>query len=140
MHICADANIIIRWLVPQQDTAVYPLVDDWLERGIEIVGPSLLYSEVVSVLRHQVARGILDASDVSRVLGMFFRLGIRRIDRTSVYRQAYELAARFHHSRAYDAQYLAVAEQEGCSLWTADRPLYTSVHQHLSWVNLAGGP
>ena len=140
MPVCADANIIIRWLVPQQDSSVYSLVDDWLEKGSEIVGPSLLYSEVVSVLRHQVARGVLDAVDASRLLDMFFRLGIRRIDRTSVYRRAYELAIRFNHVRAYDAHYLAVAEQEDCPLWTADRPLYNSVHQQLPWVNMIQGP
>ena len=139
MPVCADANVIISWLVPQQSPAVYPLMDGWLESGTEIVGPSLLYSEVVSVLRRQVAKGVLDAADASHLLDGFFRLGIRRIDRTSVYRRAYELAIRFHHSRAYDAQYLAVAEQEGCPLWTADRPLYESVLQHLSWVNLVEG-
>ncbi|MFQ5878946.1 MAG: type II toxin-antitoxin system VapC family toxin [Dehalococcoidia bacterium] len=141
MPVCVDANIIIGWLVPQQQRpAVYPLVDGWLEEGTEMVGPSLLYSEVVSVLRQQVTRGVLDAADAFRLLSVFFRLGIRRIDRTTVYSRAYELATRFNHPRAYDAHYLAAAEQAGCPLWTADRPFYESVHQHLSWVNLVQGP
>jgi predicted nucleic acid-binding protein len=133
--VCVDASVLIRWLVPQQsDPQVYDLVDGWIEDGIELIGPALLFSEVISVLRHQAHRGTLDAADADRIVWLFLRLGIRRIDNFTLYRRAFELATHFGHTRAYDAHYLAAAEQEACDLWTADRPLYESVRRELRKV------
>ena len=132
MSVCIDASLLIRWLVPRQsDPRSYELVDDWLEDGVELVGPALLFSEAVSVLRHQVHRGILEADDADRCVWMVLQLGIRRIDNATLYRRAYEIASHFGHPRAYDAQYIAAAEQEGCSLWTADDGLFDSVRREL---------
>lgn len=137
MTVCVDASVLIRWLVPQQaDPQVYDLIDGWIEDGEELIGPALLFSEVVSVLRHQVHRGVLEHEDADRLVWLFLRFGIRRIDNFTLYRRAFELASEFGQSRAYDAHYLAAAEQERCRLWTADRPLYESVRQTLPWVNL----
>lgn len=122
-------------MVPQQvDPAVVDLVDGWIEEGLDLVGPALLYSEVVSVVRQQAHRGTLEAADAEQLLGLFLRLGIRRIDDVRLYRRAFELATRYGHSRAYDAQYLAVAEREQCLLWTADNELYDSTTAELPWV------
>lgn len=135
MPVCVDASVLIRWLVPQQsDPHVYDLVDGWIEDGVELIGPALLFSEVISVLRHQVHRGTLEGRDADRLVWLVLRLGIRPIDNVMLYRRAFELATRFGHSRAYDAHYLAAAEHEACTLWTADRPLYESVRRELSWV------
>lgn len=135
MPVCVDASVLIHWLVPQQsDPRVYELVDGWIEDGVELIGPALLLSEVISVLRHQAHKGTLDAADAERLVWLFLRLGIRRIDNFTLYQRAFELATRFGHARAYDAHYLAAAEQEGCELWTADRPLHESVRRELRWV------
>ncbi|MGB2694643.1 MAG: type II toxin-antitoxin system VapC family toxin [Dehalococcoidia bacterium] len=135
MPVCVDASVVVAWLVPQQaDPHVYELFDGWVDEGIELVGPALLYSEVVSVLRHQVHKGTLDEADAERLVRLLLRFGIRRIDNVSIYRRAYQLATRFGHDRAYDAHYLAVAEQEGCELWTRDRPLYKTVQQEMPQV------
>ncbi len=135
MPVCVDASVLLRWLIPQQlDPQVYDLVDGWLADGLELVGPGLLFSEVVSVLRHKVHQGVLEENDAGDVLSLFLRLGIRRVEQPRLYRRAYDLASRFGHSRAYDAHYLAAAEAEGCDLWTADRPLYQSVRHEFGWV------
>ena len=135
MPVCVDASVLIHWLVPQQsDPRVYDLVDGCLEDGVELIGPALLFSEVVSVLRMQVYKGTLESEDVERIVRLFLRLGIRRIEHLTLYQRAYELASRFGHPRAYDANYLATAEQEGCELWTMDRPLYQSVRRELPKV------
>lgn len=135
MPVCVDASVLIHWLVPQQsDPRVYDLVDGWLEEGVELIGPALLFSEVISVLRMQVYKGTMESEDVERIVRLFLRLNIRRIEHLTLYQRAYDLATRFGHPRAYDAHYLAAAEQEGCELWTMDRPLYQSVRQHLPKV------
>ena len=118
----------------------YELVEGWLEDGVELIGPALLLSEVISVLRMQAHKGTMDREDVDRLVWGFLRLGIRRIDNFTLYQRAYELATRFGHSRAYDAHYLSAAEQEGCEFYTADRPLYNSVRIELPRVKHVGGP
>ena len=135
MPVCVDASVLVSWLVPQQSTPeIYDLVDGWIEGGVELIAPALLFSEVVSVLRQQAHRGVLDQEDADRLVWLFLRLGVRRIDHVTLYRRAFELATRFGHSRAYDAHYLAAAEGEGCELWTADRPLYESARREMPRV------
>jgi predicted nucleic acid-binding protein len=135
LPVCPDANIIVRWMVPQQvDPAVCDLVESWLEGGTELVGPALLYSEVTSVIRNQVHRGNLERDDGDQILGLFLRLGITRVDDARLYRRGYELATKYGHARAYDAHYLAVAEREQCLLWTADDELYETTTAELPWV------
>jgi predicted nucleic acid-binding protein len=82
----------------------------------------------------QVYNGTMEPGDVERIVRLFLRLGIRRIEHLTLYQRAFELATRFGHPRAYDAHYLAVAEQEGCELWTMDRRLYESVRRELPKV------
>jgi predicted nucleic acid-binding protein len=135
LPVCPDANIIVRWLVPQQlDPGVYRLVDGWIEDGLDLVAPALLYSEVVSVIRQQAHREALEQADAEQLLALFLRLGIRRVDDVRLYRRAFELATQYGHSRAYDAHYLAVAEREQCLLWTADDELHESTTAELPWV------
>lgn len=135
MPVCVDASVLIHWLVPQQsDPHVQDMVDGWLEDGVELIGPALLFSEVISVLRLQAYKGTMETADVERIVRLFLRLGIRRVENFTLYQRAFELASRFGHPRAYDAHYLAAAEQEGCELWTMDRPLYESVRRHLPKV------
>ena len=141
MPVCVDASLLINWLVPQRaEPGVYDLVDRWLDEGVELIGPALLFSEVISVLRLQVHKGTMDQEDVDRIVWLFLRLGIRRIDNFTLYRRAFELATRFGHPRAYDAHYLSAAEQEGCDFYTADRRLYNSVQSELPRVKHVGEP
>jgi predicted nucleic acid-binding protein len=133
--VCVDASLVIHWLVPQQlEPMACQLMDGWIEDGDEIIGPALLFSEVVSVLRRQVHLGVLDEEDADRMVWLVLRLGIRRIDNMMLYRRAYEIATRHGHPRAYDAHYVAAAEHEGVQLWTADRPLYQSLRNDLPIV------
>lgn len=48
--------------------------------------------------------------------------------------RALELTYTHHLPSTYDGHYLALAEREGCTLWTADRRLWNSVGKALSWV------
>jgi len=43
-----------------------------------------------------------------------------------------------HNLAAYDAAYLALAESEGCELWTGDRPFYQAVKDGLPRIKWLG--
>ena len=56
----------------------------------------------------------------------------------SIQESALEFATRFNRPKAYDAQYLALADLLGCELWTADRRLVSAVAGKLPWVRWIG--
>jgi len=43
-----------------------------------------------------------------------------------------------HNLAAYDAAYVALAESEGCELWTGDRPFYQVVRDGVPRVKWLG--
>jgi len=108
------------------------------EEKTELIGPPLLFAEVSSVLRLRVFLGEFQPDEGDGFLEELFRLEIAEVNPPGLTRAAWELAKRFNHPRTYDAQYLALAELEGCEFWTADRRLYNSVRDQLPWVKLAG--
>ena len=52
--------------------------------------------------------------------------------------RAWELATKLNRPTAYDAHYLALAEELGCEFWTADTRLHNAVKDTLSWVHGLG--
>jgi len=53
-----------------------------------------------------------------------------------MHRRALQLAQELNLSAAYDAHYLALAEQFGAEFWTADQRLANNVSSRLPWVHL----
>lgn len=51
---------------------------------------------------------------------------------------SYELANRFNRPRAYDAQYLALAQRLDSDFWTADERLFNAVNETFSQINWLG--
>ena len=52
-------------------------------------------------------------------------------------KEAYELAVRFNRPRAYDSQYMALAQRLNCDFWTADERLANSTQgqfPHIRWL------
>jgi len=57
---------------------------------------------------------------------------------SNIGRRAIELARQFGLPATYDAYYLALAEHEGCELWTADTRMWNSIRGKLTWVRWIG--
>ncbi len=82
--------------------------------------PHLADSEVAHVLRAQVRRGHVGASDARAALERWTRLGVRRFPVIGLLSRVWELR---ENLTAYDATYVALAEALGCELLTADARL-----------------
>ncbi|MCK6580979.1 MAG: hypothetical protein L6Q98_23040 [Anaerolineae bacterium] len=52
---------------------------------------------------------------------------------------AYDFAHRFNRPRAYDSQYVALAERLDCAFWTADEVLVSSIQARFSRIRWLGG-
>ena len=96
--------------------------------------------EVTNILYRQSVSGKLTYDESRRGLEKLFSLEIQL--KFSLYEevsaQAMEFAQRFHLPATYDAHYLALAYEEQCECWTADRRLWTAVTRELNWVRWLG--
>ena len=83
--------------------------------------PALLEYEVCSALRRAVTRKLLDEPTAAAALEPMEAIHIRPISpASSLHTRALSWSARLGQSKAYDAQYLALAEEMKCGLLTTD--------------------
>ncbi|WP_240760869.1 type II toxin-antitoxin system VapC family toxin [Mycolicibacterium sp. CR10] len=88
--------------------------------GESVHAPHPVDAEVVSVLRRQVASGLLAPREGRRALDVWTRLGLIRYAASPLLERVWELRAAV---TSYDAMYVALAENLGCALITADARL-----------------
>lgn len=135
--VCVDASLALSWLLPTDvSKPSEALLQGWLQTGAALVGPPLLYAEVVSVLRNKVHRRLLTPEDGDEALDIFLALGIKAREPAGLHATAYSLATDMRRPQAYDAQYVALARLQGCELWTCDRRLHAAFGPRFPWVRL----
>jgi predicted nucleic acid-binding protein len=125
MSAVVDANLVAALVLPlpysepaaQRFTA-------WQRAGRELLAPTLLEYEVAAILRKAVVAHWLTTDQAVEAMQGVLALQIRCLAPSpDLHERALRWADRLGHSRAYDAHYLALAEQERAELWTADRRL-----------------
>lgn len=134
--VCVDASIVIKLIVeePGSDRAD-ALWAQWIQQDVQIVAPALLRYEITAVLRKKVYRGQLSTEIANVALSAALDLkGIEYIDALALHLRALELASQLELPTAYDAHYLALAEQQNCEFWTADGRLYDRLSQALPYL------
>ncbi len=111
-------------IVVDASAAVSALLNDGQARRLLAVEslhvPHLVDAEVVSVLRRQAATGLLASEAAHEALGVWRRLGLIRYAASPLLERVWELRAAV---TAYDAMYVALAENLECALVTADARL-----------------
>jgi predicted nucleic acid-binding protein len=117
-----DAGMVLALVLPLPFSA--PAADkirSLRQAREELFAPALLEYEVCSALRRAVTCKILDESAAGTALDLIEALRIRPITpASSLHTRALSWSARLGQSKAYDAQYLALAEEMKCGLLTAD--------------------
>jgi predicted nucleic acid-binding protein len=113
----------VRWIVPETGASE---ALELLARSIDGVAPRLMLSEVAGALRRKVAAGELTAG--LAVQGLDFVLGIVARGALRLYRDELVINSALalslaHQHRVPDCLYLALAEEAGIALTTADRRL-----------------
>ncbi len=122
---CVDASCMVAWLIPGARS--YDMMRAWdaFESGEDhFIGPPLLYSETVSVIRKLAYQGLLTPDEARGIVKDFVALDILTPVPHGMYEMAYDLAERFRISKAYDTCYLALAQIYTCELLTMDGSLY----------------
>lgn len=133
--ICVDASfVIILLLFEARRAQVLTLMQQWNEEGIQLVVPPLFFAEVTSILRLRVYTRDITPQDGERAFADFLQFTVTTITLPDLQPRAWAFAKQYNLVRAYDAQYLAVADFLGCDFWTADQRLSNSVP--VPWLHL----
>ena len=138
--LCIDASLFLRVLLPDERTPeVDALWDSLKSARTAITAPHLFVWECVNGIRQAVRQARVNLDTAEHVLT---ELATAPISLGSVEEKVLEawreFIVPFDLPAAYDAAYLALADDMGCELWTSDRRLYRAVGHALPWVKAVG--
>lgn len=138
-QIVIDASVILKWyLVDEEDSQkAIGLLQLYIADELEILAPSLLEYEVINGLIIAQRRGRIKEEKLRTATEGLLNLEIKLIT-LSFISQGILHYSKIYNCSAYDASYLAVAENNGIPLITADERLYNTVKKDLKWVKWLG--
>jgi predicted nucleic acid-binding protein len=139
-RVVIDASIVLKWYLADEKYghAALGLLEDYLSNEVDILAPSILEYEVVNGLIIAQKRGRIKEKMILQAVEGFMNLEISLRDLHLFYPKVLHYCQIFHRS-AYDASYLALADEESVSLITADEGLYRAVEKELKWVKWLAG-
>jgi len=116
--IVLDASLVVELLTNGPLAEV--MRDELARRGEPVIAPHLLDVEVVGALRRLAAGGFIDSHRIGLMLADLADLPAERYPHTPLLERIWELRRNF---TAYDAAYIALAEETAASLYTSDSKL-----------------
>ena len=126
--VVVDASLAVKWLVEEDDSdKADALLRSWVVQGTARIAPHLMPFEVANALHQRVLRGQLSVGDSTRMIAWLLQSNLELHQTAALHTRALELASELRQGAAYDAHYLALAEEFGCELWTADQRFYRTV-------------
>lgn len=102
------------------------------------LAPALFWSEVNAALLKRRRQGQITPEIARGALTLLLAtVSVRPFDALMADR-ALEIADGLALWKAYDSLYVALAEREGCELWTGDERFYNAAHAAFPWVRWLG--
>lgn len=122
--VVVDANLLVALVSGDpRGASVLRHFNDWLDGNVETHAPELTRYEFTNALARLVVAGAFPADKVGDAWDDVTLLPIR-YHRMNDARRVVDVALALRRQSAYDAAYIALAEQLGAELWTLDGPLY----------------
>jgi predicted nucleic acid-binding protein len=135
--VAVDASLAAKVVFAEQySVETTALFDLWAGSEFQPVAPPLILEELTNSVYKRLRRGDMVLGEVLNALAVLLGLDIELQDVVPAH--ALSLAHEHHLSTAYDAFYVALAQDHGCELWTADERLYNAVRDNLPWVHWIG--
>ncbi|MGC8857190.1 MAG: type II toxin-antitoxin system VapC family toxin [Anaerolineae bacterium] len=129
--VVIDANfgVALVRLMPYSG-ACRTLMEQWIQQKVAIAAPDLWYYEIVSALYWLQTRKEIEREAARAGIDLLFRLNLVSVplDRDLAI-AAINWAERLEQGKAYDAQYLALAERLNAEFYTADKKLFNRCRQ-----------
>lgn len=122
MSLVVDASIAAAWVLPDEDnTAADAILHLVAAEGA--VAPCLIWHELRNILLMAARRGRLPEAEIVPSLLRLRRLPLESVDMAAGGDVGVVALAARHRLTAYDAAYLALAQNRALPLATADRAL-----------------
>lgn len=133
-----DASVVLKLVVAERlSDRAYTLVNKANRDRELVVAPTLLDFEITNAIFKYSRRSMLTLEQRRELAAIYEGLGIQLLPPAPI-SAAIEIALRYNLPAAYDAHYLALAEQLGCAFWTADERLVNTLRGALPWVRWLG--
>lgn len=134
-----DASVALKWFLPDENYSrnALQLLDKYIENEITFAAPSLLEYEVVNGLIVAQRKGRIPKEAILTAIDGFINLGIGLQNISHLFEKVIHLCITCNIS-AYDASYLAIAQEKRAPLITADERLFNSIKEEVSWVKWLG--
>jgi predicted nucleic acid-binding protein len=139
--VVIDANLAVSLVIPlAYSNLTLSRMVEWQREQARLLVPALWHYEVLSTLRKSIVLGILSKELVSNALEKLQTLAIEEVaPQFERDERVMEWASRIGQAVAYDSVYLALAEEMGAELWTADKRLVEAAQQaDVSWIHWVG--
>lgn len=120
-----DASVVVDWVAPDADPrgSAGALLRSLAAASVTVVAPRLLREEVANALVTGIRRGRWDGAAADTAAHALWSLPIVHLDDARTLERAWELSRRYDNHPIYDMVYVALAEQLGDELFTADEAL-----------------
>src|SRR5574337_302597 len=133
--VVVDASVILAFYLPAEPYKVQALalLRQLVSGQVRLVVPTLTRYEVLSVLSIS-SRGLkkgqkLSLTDAQEILSAIQRLNLEEHSVRDLQVRILQIAHQ-HQTSAYDAAYLALAEQLNVGLYTGDQRFYNALKKH----------
>lgn len=101
---------------------------------MSVIAPMLLRYEVTNATYRSVRYKKLSPELGREILLSLASMPIHFVDTYDMHVEAYEFARRFDAKTSYDGHYVALAQREGVTLFTADKKLVNICRPHFPFV------
>ena len=137
--VVVDASLTVKWLVEEEDSdKAHAILQSWVAQDVTRVAPNLMPFEVANALHRRVLRGELSVGDSARMIAQLLGSRLELHQTAGLHARALELASELQQGAVCDAHYLALVEEFGCELWTADQRFYRAVSTGVDCVRWIG--
>lgn len=137
-HIIIDASVVLKWHLVDEEFSekALRLLENYVSDKLNLTAPSLLEYEVANGLIIAKRKGRVDDPTILKALNGFEALNIELVPLSTLNPKVVHYC-NVYSTTAYDAGYLALAENLDIPLVTADKKLYNSVKK-IKWVKWLG--
>ena len=138
MKYVLDANVALKWVLPEPDSAKAIRARDEFLRGIhDLLAPDVFTAEVGHALTRSERRGLIRPPDGARKFSDILAALPVICSSRPISTRAYEISSQTRHGY-YDCLYVALAEREGCELLTADAKLIANLQKAFPFITALG--
>ncbi|MBI2844136.1 MAG: type II toxin-antitoxin system VapC family toxin [Armatimonadetes bacterium] len=130
-EICIDASVLVKWIAPEElrDQAL-ALARSCEELGYRYVAPEFVFAEATNGVLKHVRKGTMPVMEGLQAMSLIYNTPVEKFTCRDLYIDAWRIALTYDRPAIYDCYYLALAEDRGCDLWTADNKFYNAVGNH----------